>query len=86
MCAFAVAVRLSCPPPNSPTHNNKTQNTGNCLFRALSMWEHQTEGKHREMRALVVARLLEAPEAMEVTALVEGITKEEYLKRMAQDR
>ncbi len=38
------------------------------------------------MRAAIVARLKEAPEAMEVTALVEGISSEEYLRRMAEDR
>ncbi len=38
------------------------------------------------MRQLVCARLKEAPEAMEVTALVENCLPEEYLTRMARDR
>ncbi|GAB5035774.1 otu-like cysteine protease domain-containing [Nannochloropsis oceanica] len=64
----------------------EVQRDGNCLFRALSVFEHKTETKHRAVRAAIVARLKEAPEAMEVTALVEGITSEEYLRRMAEDR
>jgi hypothetical protein len=53
---------------------------GNCLFRALSVYEHKTEGKHKEMRGVVIKRLEEASDAMEVTALVENITPQEYLR------
>ena len=53
---------------------------GNCLFRALSVYEHKTESKHKEMRGVVIKRLEEASDAMEVTALVENITPQEYLR------
>jgi hypothetical protein len=63
----------------------EVQRDGNCLFRALALFEYKTEARHREIRQLLCARLEEAPDAMEVTALVENVTPEEYLKLMAKD-
>ena len=71
--------------PIASTTTPQRQRDGNCAFRALARFEYKTEARHREIRRLVCERLKEAPGAMEVTALVEGVTVEEYLDRMARD-
>lgn len=64
---------------------HEVERDGNCLFRAMSKWEWSSQKHHRRMRETVVEHLAANPEAMELPALVEGMSTDDYLRSMRED-